>query len=140
MTPLDLPALDRMEAAATPGPVKWHKCGKSWLLVGDYGDQPYLLDIGPGRVRDLKLGVMVPFDSEHPDAKRIVEILNAWPSLSSRMRAMQEEIEAWRVVEREGASDDCCDECDERMKRLAAARARTDALAEREGKDDDGTR
>ena len=54
----------------TGGPWAWNEVGGHWVLWGSYGQRPAVLCVTPDgqlQVRD-RLGFLVPFTPEHPDA------------------------------------------------------------------------
>ena len=60
-----------MEAKHTPGPWAWRKVGKDYVLWGDHGHRPIVLDGKSLRVRNFDRCVMVPLEDDHPDARLI---------------------------------------------------------------------
>jgi hypothetical protein len=63
----------------TRGPLAWQRFGNEWCLTGQYGMRPIVLSVGmkPCGLRNLTNGLLVKFDPEHPDSRRIQDCMNA---------------------------------------------------------------
>lgn len=66
-------------AEYTKEPWRWQQLG-DWMLVGGHGLVPIILNVDR-RTKLLRVrsesGLMVPFDPDHPDMRRLVAYVNA---------------------------------------------------------------
>lgn len=73
-----------MKTEHTPGPWAWQKFGKEWCLTGQHSMRPIVLaynrKIG---MTSLVNGLLVPLDTNHPDAV----LITAPPELLDNLRA-----------------------------------------------------
>lgn len=74
----------------TKAPWKWRKVGNNWVLWGEHGMRPVVLDMLKGqlRVRNHERDVMVPFDPSHPDA----QLIEASPELLEVLAGLLQEL------------------------------------------------
>ena len=91
----------------TPGPVKWHKLGNVYHLIGQYGPRPVILSTVTAKQEDhwypevcisnLVDGLLEPLTPDHPDSVFIQESWQGWPE--SINRAIAAEAEKKELVE-----------------------------------------
>ena len=85
----------------TPGPVKWHKLGNVYHLIGQYGPRPVILSTVTAKqenhwypemcISNLVDGLLEPLKPDHPDSVFIQESWHGWPEAINRAIAAEAE-------------------------------------------------
>ena len=90
----------------TPGPVRWHKLGSIYHLIGQYGPRPIILSTVTAKkenhwypemcISNLVDGLLEPLKPDHPDSVFIQESWEGWPESINRAIAAEAEVEKLR--------------------------------------------
>ena len=111
---------------ATSGPVKWHKLGSIYHLIGQYGPRPIILSTVTVKqenhwypemcISNLVDGLLEPLKPDHPDSVFIQESWEGWPEAINRAIAAESEVERLRKRLKEtyvACSNSNCDYLDD---------------------------
>ena len=84
---------------ATSGPVRWHKLGSIYHLIGQYGPRPIILSTVTAKqenhwypemcISNLVDGLLEPLKPDHPDSVFIQESWEGWPESINRAIAAE---------------------------------------------------